>query len=88
MNRFVLSGDWELYFCPEKSGKKNWIEELPWGTCEKIDALVPGNVELDLMRAGVIEDPFYGDNLYKIAPYEYYQWVYKKTFVLPPSLSE
>ena len=84
MNRYILGGnDWKLAFCPEKGGNKNWIEELPWDSCTWVDAVVPGNVEIDLMRAGVIEDPFYGDNLYKIAPYEYYQWIYKKTFTLP-----
>ncbi len=38
---------------------------------KKIEAVVPGNFELDLQRAGIIEDMFLGINSYK------YRWVEK-----------
>jgi len=37
------------------------------GSEETITGPVPGCVHLDLMRAKIIEDPFYGDNEFKVA---------------------
>lgn len=45
-----------------------------------IDAKVPGNVELDLCRAGLEEDPFYGNNIYRYRKYEFYQWWFERSF--------
>ncbi|NLO36267.1 MAG: glycoside hydrolase family 2 [Clostridiaceae bacterium] len=78
-----LDGAWDLYFSPEKGG--NWQSYSPdlLTRCHKIQAAVPGNVEIDLVQAGIEEDPFYGDNLYRFAQYEYFQWVYVRSFVVP-----
>lgn len=81
-----LNGDWTLYYAPEKGGKPDCytpslVEQWP---C--VPARVPGNVELELVRAGVERDPFYGENLTDFAPYEYYQWVYVRTFDVPADL--
>ncbi|HPO81438.1 MAG TPA: glycoside hydrolase family 2 TIM barrel-domain containing protein, partial [bacterium] len=38
---------------------------------------------LDLLNAGLIEDPFYGRNYFDLRKFEFYQWWYEKEFDLP-----
>ena len=45
-----------------------------------IDALVPGNFEIDLERAGKIPDPFFGTNVLKMFEWEDCHIVYTKKF--------
>ena len=52
---------------------------------QAITAHVPGNVELDLQRAGVIPEPFYAGNIRRLRPYEFYEWWYTREFELPPT---
>ncbi len=54
---------------------------------DAVPAQVPGNVELDLQRAGRIADPFYADNIHALRPYELYEWWYERTFT-PPEVAE
>ena len=44
---------------------------------------MPGNVELDLERAGVLPEIFYGSNIRLLRPYEFYEWWYSRDFTLP-----
>jgi beta-mannosidase len=44
---------------------------------------VPGNVELDLLRAGRIEDPSVGDRIYRLRELETYRWWYRRGFAAP-----
>lgn len=60
-----LDGAWEL----RKAGSE-----------EGYPALVPGCVHTDLMRAGVIEDPFKGDNEYRVAWVHEEDWEYTRSF--------
>ena len=61
-----LDGDWKLFY--EENGKlPRGIVYATLGALEKsafarVPAKVPGNFEIDLMRAGVIGDVFYGEN--------------------------
>ena len=57
--------------------------ELAQAGIPRIPARVPGNVELDLQRAGIIPDPFYADNIRRLRPFEFYEWWYTREFVLP-----
>ena len=82
MNIQELNGVWNLYYAPEKAGQPDTYSPDLLNTWQKIPAQVPGNVEIDLEAAGITPDPFYADNLHAYAPYEYYQWVYEKTFTL------
>lgn len=74
-----LNGQWDLYMMPEEA-------EVPGdpasfrAKARKIPAQVPGNVELDLVRAGLEPDPFYADNLYRMRKYEFYSWQFERTF--------
>jgi beta-mannosidase len=47
------------------------------------DAHVPGEVHLDLMRAGRIEDPRVGTNALKARWVEEECWIYRRTFTAP-----
>ena len=78
-----LNGEWELYYSPEKNGKPQKLDEIDITKFAKIKAMVPGNIELDLMNAGIEQDPFYSDNIYKYSEYEYYQWVFIKNLFIP-----
>ena len=57
MNAFSLNGDWSLYYLKEGPG----IETLEHPGAAFVPAQVPGNVELDLQRTGLLPEPFYAD---------------------------
>jgi beta-mannosidase len=69
-----LNGEWELYFRQERCPGAQW---------QTIPAQVPGNVELDLFRAGLDGDPFYGENIYNYRKYEFYEWRFERSFDMP-----
>ena len=48
-----------------------------------IPAVVPGNFELDMVRAGLLEDPYFGTNIEKLRDLEDRHLVYKTTFDKP-----
>ena len=43
---------------------------------DTVPARVPGNVELDLERAGRLPDPFVGENIHRLRAYESCDWLY------------
>ena len=78
-----LNGEWELsYGLKDKNSPEN-PDELKDGNFKVISATVPGNVELDLLAAGEIENPEVGNNVYKLRKYEAYQWWYSREFKKP-----
>ncbi len=77
-----LDGDWDLYFALE-DGKNQPSPELLRRGGTHITAQVPGNVELDLHRAGLEPDPFYAENLYRFRKYEFYSWLFRRSFAAP-----
>lgn len=78
--RFSLDGQWLLRYHPET---KVMPDISAWPA---IPAVVPGNVELDLFRAGVEGDPFYAENIYDYRKYEFYRFAYSREFELPDAL--
>ncbi|MCL5104085.1 MAG: glycoside hydrolase family 2 protein [Armatimonadetes bacterium] len=66
-----LDGSWELMHVESE---------------ERFKASVPGCVHLDLMRAKKIEDPFHGDNEFKVAWVHESDWEYSRTFKLDERL--
>jgi beta-mannosidase len=52
------------------------------GKKKTYNATVPGTVHTDLMKNGVIPDPFFGDNEEKVKWIENETWEYQTTFVL------
>ena len=74
---------WTLYFGIEDAKAPRSPRELKRSGFSSIPASVPGNVEIDLQKAGLIEDPMIGDNVYDLRKYETYQWWYHRSFSRP-----
>lgn len=66
-----LNGAWQF----RQVGKTSWVK-----------ASVPSVVQLDLLNAGLIEDPFYGTNEKDIAWIELENWEYQKDFEITEDL--
>ncbi len=65
-----LDGEWQV------SG--NGVTECP--------AIVPGSIHVDLMAAGIIPDPFVGDNEGRVSWVAGADWIYHRTFTPDPNL--
>lgn len=83
MIRTSLDGDWELTHFPEGSAAVAHPDDLPRAAAETVAARVPGNVELDLQRAGRLPDLFQGDNVHQLRPLEFHEWWYRRSFEGP-----
>lgn len=83
MTSISLDGTWQLSYGPQRPGGPQTPAQLARAGWPTIDATVPGNVELDLMRAGVLPELSYGNNIYLLREYEGYQWWYQRTFATP-----
>ncbi len=81
-------GKWKLYYAPEGSVKIGSVTELKNGNIPFVEASVPGNVELDLSRAGILPaDLFKGMNILEAEKYENYEWWYE-TEIISPSVPD
>ena len=79
-----LNGNWNLYYYEEGTKTITTPAELETAGLKPILASVPGNVELDLSRAGVLpEDLFFGENIVAAQEYETYTWWYQTDFEAP-----
>ena len=75
MKRLDLCGKWLLWGRCERDARK---------TIAPLTAIVPGMVQLDLSREGILpEDLFMGMNITETEKYEDYEWWYEKTFAAP-----
>ncbi len=83
MRCISLDGEWELFYAPQAERRISHPDELEAAGLSHVAARVPGNVELDLQRAGVIPDPFYADNIRLLRPFEYCEWWYAREFEAP-----
>ncbi|MEG1270833.1 MAG: hypothetical protein RSD54_05895 [Ruthenibacterium sp.] len=86
MKEQSLNGEWLLHYAPEHTavGSANTVKTD--ASYNHITAMVPGNVELDLLAAHQVEEPFYGTNLYNFRPYEFYEWWYTRSFTVETEL--
>lgn len=78
-----LNGRWTLDFWKQGKTPVTSPGQMRGISYETIDATVPGNVELDLLSAGIIPPPELGSNVYLLRQWEAYQWRYTKTFDTP-----
>lgn len=90
MERWIsLDGAWTLYFTDERRQAPRTPEELLALGAPCIPAQVPGNVELDLSRAGMLpEDLFQGMNPRKAEAFEPFGWWYVREFPAPESAAD
>lgn len=70
-----LDKNWELFiaenfYCRDFADNITEKSELVRRGIKSIPATVPGNFELDMQRAGLIDDPFFGENPLKIQELE------------------
>lgn len=82
--RISLDGHWKLGASNLESTGNEEIQ-APGNNGEGdrwIDATVPGQVHLDLLRAGLISDPFYGKNAESLDWVGDQDWWYRKVFTL------
>lgn len=77
MQKISLNGDWRLTYTT--LGKK----EEAWGRW--IPAVVPGDIHLDLMRAGLICEPLIGMNSTRYRWIEEKDWWYRRKFTVEDS---
>ena len=79
--RLSLNGSWELNYGPQVGPARGLTQPIIPSSFAVIDARVPGNVELDLVRAGVLPaDLDHGDNAYRVLAFEEHQWWYRRRF--------
>lgn len=83
-NTISLNGEWSLSFWPQPTeGAIRSPRLMRKAKPTTISATVPGNVELDLLAADIIEDPMVGNNINLLRKWEGYQWCYTKEFKAP-----
>lgn len=87
MKRISLSGDYKLGLCDDKDFVKinqniNSYEELLKCGIKVIDSVVPSNFEIDMMRAGLLPNIFYGNNLLLAQKLEMTHLFYVKKFFI------
>ena len=76
MKRISLNGEWNL------KGRKEGTEN----DYLNLTASVPGMVQLDMSRAGILPaDLLVGMNILKAERYEDHEWFYERTFDAPKS---
>lgn len=76
-----LDGDWKLRHFPEGNPRILHPEDLP--SDNEVSARVPGNVELDLHRAGQVPEPFFANNIHLMRQFETHEWWYTRDFDVP-----
>ncbi|MBR5124203.1 MAG: hypothetical protein IKU90_03650, partial [Clostridia bacterium] len=82
--------NWTLTIIPHKDFCACDGANTSYGVCHlpadlgvTIPAVVPGNFELDMVRAGLLEDPYWGTNITKLRELEDRHLIYKTTFNKP-----
>lgn len=83
-----LNGKWLLAILPDSEfrrhlvGEEDWASLSAWRLAGALDipASVPGNFELDMLAAGLIEDPYIKDNILKMRELEDRHLLYYKEF--------
>jgi beta-mannosidase len=77
-----LNGEWQLSYRPQQE-KYVELHCIDFNTMTTVPAHVPGNVELDLIQAGILPELAVGDNIYRLREYETCEWWYRRRFNAP-----
>ncbi|MDD1776628.1 MAG: hypothetical protein LUQ65_00545 [Candidatus Helarchaeota archaeon] len=88
MSRIVksLNGtDWKLQYFRDGEGYRNVLQDMNYTFEGWMPSTVPGDVRVDLLHNGKIEDPFFGKNNLKSQWVHNFEWWYLKEFTLQPS---
>lgn len=85
--QFALDGKWKLAILSDDEickGKKIPRTYTEVEACGAIDAIVPGNFDLELIRAGICKDPYFGKNILDMYQMEDRHAIYARTFRYEP----
>ncbi|MBU2615137.1 MAG: hypothetical protein KKG87_06235 [Elusimicrobia bacterium] len=80
MKSLSLNGKWLLTWISQSAIKGKDIRTVEDDKRNWIEASVPGDVHLDLIKAGLIEEPLYAKNAEKCRWIEEKEWWYRKEF--------
>lgn len=83
MQDWTLDGDWTLVYRPSGGPDALSLEDAKARGYESIPSLVPGSVEDDLIRAGVLPDLYVGENIRRAWDLEYGDWWLSREFDRP-----
>jgi beta-mannosidase len=75
--------EWTLFYGVQDKNAPQTPEALLQSEFKNILATVPGNVEIDLEREGIIKDPMIGTKVYELRKFEAYAWWYVREFDTP-----
>lgn len=82
MNKIKISGQWQLY-CFEQYERES-VNPGDLDGRSSIPCTVPGNVELELIKQGILpEDIYMGQNIRLTEDYEKYEWWYETKITMP-----
>ena len=83
MNQLSLDGTWKLRWSDGQRGRPEYAERPETDEARYIDAAVPGEVHLDLLRAGLIADPYVRAQARESRWVEDCVWSYRRFFDVP-----
>ena len=83
MNQLSLDGTWKLRWSDGQRGCPEYAERAETDEARYIDATVPGEVHLDLWRAGLIADPYVRAQAKESRWVEDCIWSYRRFFEAP-----
>ncbi len=88
INKIDLNGDWKVRWADGQRGGLNFHRDEQMDPVRWIEAQVPGEIHLDLIKAGIIEEPYTGTNCLKSRWVDDCIWTYRKTFEAPAAALE
>ncbi len=83
LKKIDLGGEWMLRPSDGQRGNPRFAEQLHTDEVKYFKATVPGSVHLDLMRAGLIQEPALGLNSLSCRWVEECHWHYRRFFEVP-----
>ncbi len=83
INTKNLGGTWQVRWSDGQRGRTSYAERWETDPMRYIPAQVPGEIHLDLQRAGWIADPYIGTNCLSARWVEECQWSYRRFFNVP-----
>lgn len=87
LNTLSLDGSWDLHWYDGQRGTKpEFVIGKQPDPARRISGEVPGEVHLDLLRAGMIEEPANGLHHLACRWVEESHWLYRRTFTVTPEL--
>ncbi len=80
MKTLDLNGSWRVRWSDGQRGRPEYAQRDVTDAVRYLDAQVPGEIHLDLMRAGIIADPSVGTNCLAARWVEECVWSYRRVF--------